>query len=248
MNGKTLLTVATLLLMAPGAGSSFAQALEHERANVLSIDFNTLKVELRDAKGRTFTRSFARDATVKFTDGASFFANPSVHDLRAPMYVHYMFQNDVIEQFDVVELGFDPSASATQKGQGQPRTVVGRVLAYDAKQRQLELELEGTSGTSEGTRGGTRAGASGGARGGTSAGARGGTREGASGTRGETRGGTRETFQLTDRSKTRVNVGDRVELRTEWSGARELVVELRVLGNEDRSGDRSERPRTRPRP
>lgn len=209
MKGNILLAVAAILLTAAGPGRTFAQALEHERGNILSIDFDASKVELRDAKGRTFTRSFARDATVKFTDGARFFANPSVHDLRAPMYVHYMFQDDVIQHFDVVELGFDPAAAQAQKGQGQPRTVVGRVTAYDAAVRQVEIQIEDAStGASKGREGAPKA----------------------------ARKGTPETFQLTERAKASVKVGDRVELRTEWSGARELVVELRVLPDDGRRG------------
>ena len=43
-------------------------------------------------------------------------------------------------------------------------------------------------------------------------------------------GGHRETFQLTPRSDRRLNPGDRVELRTSWSGPQELVTEVRTLG------------------
>jgi hypothetical protein len=179
--------MATVLTTCLGVPAALAQQVEHGRGNIVSVDFEQSKVELRDPQGRTGTRTFARDATVRFTDGASFFANPSVHDLRAPMYVHYMFRNDVIEEFEVVELGFDPAVTV-RKGQGKPRTVVGRVTAYDAGRRQLEVEHPDG----------------------------------------------RETFQLTERSKTSVAAGDRVELRTEWSGARELVVELRVLPDSGR--------------
>ncbi|HVO10095.1 MAG TPA: hypothetical protein VMX54_05010 [Vicinamibacteria bacterium] len=42
--------------------------------------------------------------------------------------------------------------------------------------------------------------------------------------------GRRETFQLTPRSDRRLNPGDRVELRTSWSGPQELVTEVRTLG------------------
>ncbi len=195
MNRRLLRTTAFLVAAVP-ALAAIAQQVEHGRGKIESIDVNNLTVQLRDPQGRVATRSFAKDATVKFTDGAGFFRNPSIYDLRAPMYVHYTFSNDVIDSVDVVELGFDPATAdssttgaSARKEQGVARTVTGRVYAYDPAVRQVAVE----------------------------------------------HGGTRETFQLTSRSDAQLKAGDRVELRTEWSGQRELVTDLRVLSAGRRS-------------
>ncbi len=136
---------------------------------------NNLTMEFQDPKGRSTTRRFSKDAEVKFTDGKGFFRNPSVFDLCPPMYVHSTFTDDIIQSFDVVELGL----------------------------RQVAVD----------------------------------------------HGGTRETFQLTSQSDVRVSQRDKVQLRTEWSGQRELVVEMKVLtraqDSNDDSGDRRLRGRRR---
>jgi hypothetical protein len=165
--------------------------VEADRGNIVSIDKAGHTIQLKDPKGRVGTWKYAPDATVKFTDGAAYFSNPSVNDLRAPMYVHFTFENEVIQSFDVVELGYNPAqeGSGARKTPGTPRTVTGRVTAYDPNVRQVELDINGE----------------------------------------------RQTFQLTDRSDQRFQPGDRVQLRTEWSGANEAVAEARVL---NRAGDR----------
>ena len=189
MTRRMILLVPVLAFAAPllQAPPVFAQ-LENDRGNIVSINWNQLTMDFKDPKGRIATRKFARDATVKFTDGARFFPNPSTKDLRPPMYVHYVFEHDVIQSFDVVELGFTPGSGGGTGGtkqQGIPRTVVGRLTAFDARVRQVELEVNGV----------------------------------------------RETFQLTGKaSMNGLAAGQRVQLKTEWSGQKELVYELRVVG------------------
>jgi len=178
------LAVATLW---PTAGQ--AQNVEHGRGNIVSIDRNRMTVDLRDEKGRVGTWRFSNNATVRFTDGRASFPNPSTRDLRPPMYVHYTFSNEVIQSFDVVELGFRPGSeeSANQpKQQGVSRTVTGRLTAHDPSVRQIELDLDGR----------------------------------------------RETFQMTGDAQMRgLDAGQRVQVKTEWSGQRELVTEVRILGD-----------------
>jgi hypothetical protein len=168
---------------------AFAQAIEHGRGNIVSIDMNRSTVNLRDPQNRVTTWRFQSDAKVKFTDGAPFYPNPSVRDLRPPMYVHYTFTNEVIVSFDVAELGFNPgdpkSSSAAYKREGYSRTVVGRVSAYDPSVRQVAVEHDGQT----------------------------------------------EAFQLTERTDQRLEPGTQVELRTDWSGQRELVSQLRVVND-----------------
>ncbi len=147
MNRRTLIVATSLAVGACWAlGSALAQPIEHGRGNIVSIDQERGTVELRDPKDRVQTWRFERDAKVKFTDGAAFYPNPSVRDLRPPMYVHYMSVNQVINNFEVVELGFRPGSQDTggkYKQQGIPRTVTGRVSAYDPRVRQVAVEHHG---------------------------------------------------------------------------------------------------------
>jgi hypothetical protein len=160
-----------------------AQRVEHGRGDINAIDLNRGQIELRDPQKRVRTWRFDRNATVKVSDDSRpFTRNPTTADLRPPMYVHYTYVNDVIQTFDIIEIRVP--AGNSNSGQGaSPRTVVGRVTAYDPKVRQVEVDHDGK----------------------------------------------RETFQLTTRSDRRLSPGDRVQIRTEWSGSREQVAEVRVL-------------------
>lgn len=171
-----------------------AQPVEHGRGKIVSIDHDRGTVDLQDPQGRVGTWQFNTGASVRFSDGRSFFPNPSTRDLRPPMYVHFTFRNEVIGAFDVRELGFEPGndESASQpKERGVSRTVTGRLTAYDPSVRQVELEI----------------------------------------------GGRRETFQMTGDAQMRgLDAGQRVQVKTEWSGQRELVTELRILGSGNQAG------------
>lgn len=162
-------------------------ATEYDRGKIVSIDWNQMTMQFQDPKDRIATRRFSRNATVKFTDGAGFYRNPSVKDLRPPMYVHYQFEDDVILAFDVKELGFTPGneeRASGRKQEGVPRTVVGRVTSFDTGVKHIELDIDGR----------------------------------------------RETFQCTSVGDMRgLARGQQIQLKTEWSGAQELVVEVRIM-------------------
>jgi Cu/Ag efflux protein CusF len=191
MSSRSFLAIA-LAAAAFAPAAVVAQPVEHGRGNIVSIDWNRLTVDLKDPQGRVATWKFNRNATVKFSDAPQSFPSPSTQDLRPPMYVHYTFRNEVIDSFDVVELGYQPgreegSSSGARKQQGVSRTVTGQLTAFDPNVRQIEIE----------------------------------------------HGGRRETFQLTGTSQMgSLAAGQRVQVRTEWSGQRELVADLRVLGRE----------------
>jgi hypothetical protein len=192
MNGRSFVAVVALAAAAAWPLDALAQRVEHSRGNIVSIDRDRQTIQLKDPQGRIGTWRYNRNATVKFTDGPGFFPNPSTADLRPPMYVHFTFTNEVIDSFDVVELGYQPGnedSGSGRKEPGTPRTVIGRVTAYDANVKQVEVEHDGL----------------------------------------------RETFQLTDRSNQRLQAGQRVQLRTEWSGTRETVIETRLLAGSDNS-------------
>ncbi len=194
MNGRLLVPAALLAAAVAWPAAVSAQPVEPGRGNIVSIDKNAQTVELKDPKGRVRTWKYDRNATVKFTDGSSFFPNPSTNDLRPPMYVHFNAQNEVIESFDVVELGFQPGNEASASGvktPGTPRTVTGNVTAYDPNVKQVELDVNGR----------------------------------------------RETFQLTDSTNQQFNPGDRVQLKTGWSSATELVTQAQVLSRSGSTGN-----------
>jgi hypothetical protein len=148
MTRRMTLWIALLALAAPAFLAKTALAApEHDRGKIVSINWDRLTMDFQDPQGRIATRKFNRNASVKFTDGAAFFPQPSTKDLRPPMYVHYVFDNDVIDSFDVRELGFTPGNAASASGRkeaGVPRTVTGRLTAFDANVKQVELEINGS--------------------------------------------------------------------------------------------------------
>jgi hypothetical protein len=103
--------VLSVLVSAAVAGPAVAQNLAKERGNIVSANWQTMEVEIKDPKQRVGTWKVRRDATVEFTDKKSDFPNPKLTDLRAPMYVYFTFDADtkVIQSFEVREVGFEPS-------------------------------------------------------------------------------------------------------------------------------------------
>jgi Cu/Ag efflux protein CusF len=188
MTRRMMSMLVALAFVAPLAVVERAEAApEFDRGKIVSIDWDQMTMQFKDPKDRIATRRFSRNASVKFTDGAGFFRNPSVRDLRPPMYVHYQFEDEVIFAFDVRELGYTPGneeRASGRKQEGVPRTVVGRVTSFDTGVKHIEMEIDGV----------------------------------------------RETFQCTNVGDMRgLARGQRVQLKTEWSGQRELVVDVRIL-------------------
>jgi Cu/Ag efflux protein CusF len=129
--------VLAVLAAAAVAAPAAAQNLAKERGNIVSTDWRAMQVEIKDPKGRVGTWKVRRDAVVVFTDKKSQFPNPKLSDLRPPMYVHFTFNDDtkVIEQFEVVEVGYQPS----QGGPGVQRT--GVITNLDADIGHVEVNL-----------------------------------------------------------------------------------------------------------
>jgi hypothetical protein len=103
--------VLAVLVSAAAAAPALAQDLSKERGNIVATDWRAMEVDLKSPNGNVASWKVARDAVVVFTDKKRDFPNPKLSDLRAPMYVHFTFNADtkVIEQFEVVEVGFEPS-------------------------------------------------------------------------------------------------------------------------------------------
>lgn len=187
MNRRQVVQVVAAALVAVLAlGGVVLAAPEHQRGNIVSVNWDRLTMDLRHPNGDIVTWKFSRNASVKFTDGAAFFRNPSTKDLRQPMYVAFVFDNDVIQSFDVRELGFVPGneeSASEVKQQGVPRTVIGTLTAYDQNVMQIEMEIKGA----------------------------------------------RETFQcVAGVSMAGLAAGQKVQIRTEWSGQQEFVHELKI--------------------
>jgi Cu/Ag efflux protein CusF len=137
---KSILRVVLPLLAAGGlAATTVAQPLAQERGNILAVDWNAMQVKLRDPQGHEQVWKVSPEATVKFTDKTDQFPNPKVRDLRPPMYVHFTYNNDtkVINRFEVVEVGFDP----TKGGAGATATqqLTGVITNLDANIGHIEL-------------------------------------------------------------------------------------------------------------
>jgi Cu/Ag efflux protein CusF len=129
--GLALLAVATL------AAPALTQNLAKERGNIVAVDWRVMQVDIQDPQNRVGTWSVRRDAEVVFTDKKREFPDPKLSDLRPPMYVHFTFNDDtkVIERFEVVEVGYQPS----QGGPGIQRT--GVITNLDANIGHVEVDL-----------------------------------------------------------------------------------------------------------
>ncbi|HYN01542.1 MAG TPA: hypothetical protein VE359_03785, partial [Vicinamibacteria bacterium] len=104
---------------------------------IVSANWQTMVVEIKDPMDRVGTWTVRRDATVTFTDKKSDFPNPKLADLRPPMYVYFTFDADtkIVSNFEVREVGFETS----QGGPGVQRT--GVITNLDANVGHIEVNL-----------------------------------------------------------------------------------------------------------
>ncbi len=109
-----------------------------ERANITNVNWGAMQVKLKDPKGREQVWKVARDAVVTFTDKTDQFPNPKLEDLRPPMYVHFTYDNDtkVINRFEVVEVGYDPT-----KGAPGMQQLSGVITNLDANIGHIEVNV-----------------------------------------------------------------------------------------------------------
>ena len=129
--------VLSVLVSAAVAGPAVAQNLAKERGNIVSANWQTMEVEIKDPKQRVGTWKVRRDATVEFTDKKSDFPNPKLTDLRPPMYVYFTFDADtkIVQNFEVREVGFEPS----QGGPGVEQK--GVITNLDANIGHVEVNM-----------------------------------------------------------------------------------------------------------
>ena len=147
---KTLTKAGLLALAATiAAPAAFAQNLNKERGNILSVDWNAMQVRMKDPQGRERTWPVSRNAVVEFNDKREQFPNPKLKDLVAPMYVHFTFNADTKEivKFEVAEVGFEPGArggaaasASTSAAASAAGTQTVTITAVDANVGQVEVQ------------------------------------------------------------------------------------------------------------
>jgi hypothetical protein len=83
------------------------------------------------------TWKVARDCEVKFSDKKEAFPNPTYKDLRAPMYIFFLYEagTNLIQSVEVREVGFDPA----QGGPGVEQKAT--ITNLDARIGHVEVDL-----------------------------------------------------------------------------------------------------------
>lgn len=130
-----LAAAATLLL-----GGTALAVWEFGRGSIVSTNWDRMEMNVRDTQGRMVTWKVARNCEVKFEDQAEKFPSPKLSDLKAPMYVHYTFEQmdgtNTIIAVIVKEVGFD----AAKGGPGIEQEAV--VTNLDVNIGHIEVMLE----------------------------------------------------------------------------------------------------------
>jgi hypothetical protein len=131
-------TVVPLMAVVFLFGATAHAKTNTERGNIVSTNWNQMKMEIKHNSGKVGTWSVARDCKVKFSDQADKFPNPKLSDLKAPMYIFYQFEagTDLITNIEVREVGFN----ADKGGPGSQFKAV--VAATDEGKGQIALDLE----------------------------------------------------------------------------------------------------------
>jgi Cu/Ag efflux protein CusF len=116
---------------------TFAQAETQKKSgNIVSTDWGAMTMDIKEKTG-VGTWKVARDCSVRFLDQKEKFRNPSISDLKAPMYVNFYFERDSdrIDSIEVVEVGFNAAAG----GSGAQQQAV--VTNLDANIGHIEVML-----------------------------------------------------------------------------------------------------------
>jgi Cu/Ag efflux protein CusF len=106
MNRRLWLTAASLA--AAVLFGTLAQAETQKKSgNIVSTDWGAMTMDIKEKTG-VGTWKVARDCSVRFLDQKEKFRNPTLSDLKAPMYVNFYFERDSdrIDSIEVVDIGF----------------------------------------------------------------------------------------------------------------------------------------------
>ena len=141
------LVFGALVIMAGAAGPRPAWAAkEYARGNIKAVDLNVMEININ---GNTY--KIAGNADLKFTDCPECFPNPTLRDLMPPMYVHFVYEDHIISQFDVKEIGSAPrrvkpgqSAPPSSGGSGGgTQTLKVKILRLDERRGTFEADVAG---------------------------------------------------------------------------------------------------------
>ena len=121
MKHASWLVMASVAAVALLFGATAHAKINKERGNVVSTNWNRMEIDIKDPQGRVGTWHVKRDCRLRFSDQKDSFPNPKLSDLKAPMYLHFMFEEgtDLIQDIEVREVGFNAAkggAGVEQKG------------------------------------------------------------------------------------------------------------------------------------
>jgi Cu/Ag efflux protein CusF len=140
---------ATVLALAVTAAPRPAQAAkEYARGNIKAVDLGVMEININ---GNTY--KIARDADVKFTDCPECFPSPTLRDLHPPMYVHFVYEDQTVSQFDVKEIGSAPrrvrpgdsrpSSGGGSSSSSGSETLKVKILRIDERRGTFEADVAG---------------------------------------------------------------------------------------------------------
>lgn len=114
MNRRVWLT-ATPLAAAVLFGTIAHAQTQKKSGNIVSTDWGAMTMDIKEKATGVGTWKVARNCSVRFLDQKEKFRNPSLNDLKAPMYVNFYFEKDSdrIDSIEVVEVGFNAAAGGT---------------------------------------------------------------------------------------------------------------------------------------
>jgi Cu/Ag efflux protein CusF len=119
---------------------------EYGRGNITAVDWNAMQIAV---SGNAY--KVTRDCEVKFTDCPECFPNPTLRDLKEPMYIHFVFENHTIERIDVKEIGSAPrrvtpgqaAPPPDSGGSGRAETLKVKILRLDDRRGTFDADVAG---------------------------------------------------------------------------------------------------------
>jgi Cu/Ag efflux protein CusF len=145
MKTRFVLALASVLAAAPGVVTPAEAAREFGRGSITAVDWNVMQIEIKTPKGGRLTYKVAPNCEVKFTDAPEAFPNPTLQDLKAPMYIHFQFEDQTMLSIDVREIGSAPrrKSSASTRPADTARELKVRVLRLDERRGTFEADVAG---------------------------------------------------------------------------------------------------------
>jgi hypothetical protein len=155
----TLRRIGFVLVVAGLAAPAVFAGPKNARGNVTAVDWNRNQIQIKDPQGNVNMFRIDPNASVRFDDGAEAYPNPTVRDIVAPMYLHFVYedfngeQTPLIQSVQVREIPANlrtPGARANQGsgaagGSGGTRTVKARITSLDERRGEFRADVAGRS-------------------------------------------------------------------------------------------------------